>query len=158
MDSRQVGIRLPQDLFDAVEQMSNDQGVSRTEAIVSLLRRGLGQAAAEPSPAPGEADELRSRLDSVERRLTAVERQLLTKNAPRRTSVEQMSNTTPGDTAPTQPAPIGHLTQGQALTAAGYPGNPSNARRDLGNLGSTPEQWLSDRGWIRAGRRYRQSK
>jgi len=134
METRQIGLRLPRDLFDAVDQLSNDQGISRTEAIVSLLRRGLGQSADEPSPAPGEADELRSRLATVEQRLTIVERQL--SNTPK--------------TAPTQAAPpTGQaLTQGQALTAAGYPGNPSNAKRDLGIQGTTPHQWLSDRGWV----------
>lgn len=64
--SEMIGARVPDTLRDRVDVYANQHGLSRSEAIEVLLRKGLGEEA-EPEPP------LEERVAALERRLDEIE-------------------------------------------------------------------------------------
>ena len=165
-----TGVRIPPRILEQVERFGESEGITRSQAIIKLIERGLG--------AGGDSATVRERLERLEKNdlelfneLNNVKNRLTNLNTAAAAQPAAPTTTPPATDRPTAaaappPAPIAAaatsaptakpapppppgkgLSQKEALKAAGYKGSAENARRDLTPKGLTPQQWLEDRGW-----------
>ena len=65
-DTTNIGLRIPDDLLKEVDALKDEQGISRTEAIISLIQKGLGHSQPETNQA---SPDVLGRLDALEKKL-----------------------------------------------------------------------------------------
>lgn len=62
-ESKNVGVRIPDDILAAIDERIGNEGKTRSEVILTLIQRGLNIA---PSP---DAQAILERLDVLEKKL-----------------------------------------------------------------------------------------
>lgn len=129
MANRQTNLRLDPGIKSAAMAAADLEGIPLARFVEQALAAYLGidtnAGAAGDSEITAAIADLQSRLEAIEARLA------------------------PASVSPASAA----LSLKAATLAAGWQGNPENLKRDFALRGTTPQQWLLDRGWRPTGHR-----
>ena len=134
-----------ENVWDAIGDLRD-----RLASVEAMLRSAPIAAAAPPPPQPAPtAPKQRGGLTEEERDAIAAAKrptERTTAAAPPAAAATSAPAAVEPPPPPDKPPGKG-LSQEDALKSAGYKGSPPNAKRALRPKGSTPQQWLEDRGW-----------
>ena len=171
----QILLRLPEPLKLAAVTAAAESDQTVNDWLIGAIKVQLGadDSPTDSSELAGKLSEIDSRLAAIDSRLIALESKPAPKqrgglteeerdaiaaakrptdrptaaDKPPAPPTEEPQHQAAAPTAPTTKPPGKGLSQEDALKTAGYKGSTANAKRDLGDKGSTPQQWLEDRGW-----------